>query len=198
MPPAWHHTETGAVASPWQSAPGRIWPLAVVVVLPQPHHAHPAPGQQTAASSTSRPREGVHGRDLSPMSARPVGARGHLGNPASAGRAPKTRLTGLSAFPAPGQARAGGTHSHRPAVPAGWGRAVALLSGAVRTPFPRNPHREWGCSPLSLAALWGEQLPPFWGYWPPPAPQSAGSGAHSYSSVSVGPVGVWVPQEHPP
>lgn len=94
---------------------------------------------------------------------------GDVGNPAPAGRDLRTRLTGSSALPAPGQARAGGTPSHRPAAPAGWGRAAALLSGAVRTPFPGNPHREWGGSPSSLAAPWGEGLPPPW-----PAPSPAG------------------------
>lgn len=172
VPPAGHHSGTGAVASPWQSAPVRIRPLAAAVVLPQPHRAHPALGQQRAASGTSRPRGGGGPWQGSQPHVGPgLSERGgSVGNPAPAGRAARTRLTGSSALPAPGQARAGGTPSHRPAAPAGWGRAAVLLSGAVRTPFPRNPHRGRGGSPSSLAALWGEWLAPSLGALGPPSP----------------------------
>lgn len=80
---------------------------------------------------------------------------GDVENPAPAGSAPRTRLTGSSALPAPGQARAGGTPSHRPAAPAGWGRAAAPPPRLCRPPSPGIP-TERGAAALHPKLRCGE------------------------------------------
>lgn len=134
-----------------------------------------------------------------PCRARPVGARGGCGEPGACWEGSQDPSDGFV-----GSSRTRTSPGRRdtqppPSSAAGWGRAAALLSGALRTPFPRNPYREWGGSPSSLAALWGEWLPPPWGHWAPPKPRRVQvRSPRLLPCVSVGAVEVWMPQQHPP
>lgn len=82
-----------------------------------------------------------------------------------------------------------------------------LLGGGERRPAPwgcEDPptsgiHTESGATDRHSLLPCGESGCPFFGgTGSPPAPQSAGSGAHGYYLVSMGPLRVCVPQEHPP
>lgn len=187
------------------TAPARPWPP----------HAAPARGWQPAG--TRVPGEGVPGQGPQPHNGPGLRERGgDAGSPVPAGSARRTRLTGSPALPAPGQARAGGTPSHRPAAPAGvggeqpphchgCGDPPTEAASATRLP----PLGEGPQPPMSHAALWAERLPPPRRHWAPPQPGGVqGQDPHGCSPAPTRGCGApamgpgaphsYTAQQHPP